>query len=245
VITIDKTTYQAKSFNERVRFLVLHYTERNLEESIALLTGDKVSIHYLVSDTAPEHIFQLVAESERAWHAGNSKWQGRNNINDSSIGIEIVNLGFTYDSAGNVTWHPYPPEQIDVVISLSQNIISRYNIDPTCIVAHSDISPGRKIDPGPLFPWKQLYQKNIGAWYANKDVEFFYPLIDLSNILAIQQKFQKYGYNIELTGVLDEQTKNVIISFQLHFRPNNFSGLVDIETIAILEALLKKYNRVT
>lgn len=242
MIIIDKTTYQAKSFNERIRFLVLHYTERNFKESLAILTGDKVSAHYLVSDTNSEHIFQLVAESKRAWHAGNSQWQSYGNINDSSIGIEIVNLGFSH-LAGNIIYYSYPAEQIDSVIALSQNIISRYNIEPTCVVAHSDISPGRKIDPGPLFPWKTLYQNNIGAWYDDKDVEFFAPIVNLFDIFAIQQKFQKYGYSIVLTSILDEQTKNVVISFQMHFRPNDCSGLLDIETISILEALLKKYHK--
>jgi N-acetylmuramoyl-L-alanine amidase len=241
MILIDKTTYKAGSFNDRIRFLILHYTEVTLEKSLELLLGGEVSSHYLVSDTNPNHIFQLVDESKRAWHAGPSSWQGRTNLNDTSIGIEIVNLGYKKTIDGKIIWYDYEAKQIDSVIELCQNIIASYNIHPTCVVGHSDIALGRKVDPGPLFPWKQLYDNNIGAWYDETAIKTLTAKLELDNIRQIQEKFARYGYPIELTDIIDEQTTNVIKSFQMHFRSQNFSGVLDIETVAILESLLQKY----
>ncbi|XVN42816.1 MAG: N-acetylmuramoyl-L-alanine amidase [Candidatus Rickettsia vulgarisii] len=239
---IDNTTYKAPSFNERVKSLVLHYTERNLETSLKLLLGQNVSVHYLVSDIKPYPIFQLVDESKRAWHAGESCWQGRHNLNDTSIGIEIVNLGYKNNLDGNIQWYPYPEEQIGIVTD-AKIIINNYNIHPTCVIGHSDIIPGRKVDPGPLFSWKTLYDNGIGAWYDDKDLADTKKSVDLSNILSIQENFNKYGYNLIPTGIIDQQTTDVIKSFQMHFRPEDYSGKLDAETVAILEALLKKYNK--
>lgn len=241
MIIIDRTTYRASSFSERVKFLVLHYTERDIEISLKLLLGSEVSSHYLVSDTNPNHIFQLVDESKRAWHAGISSWQGHQKLNDTSIGIEIVHLGYTQNTQGEITWHPYASDQIESVIALCQDIIARYDIDPTGVIGHSDAAPGRKQDPGPLFPWKQLYDNNIGAWYDQDTVNALIPKVDMSNVKLIQEQFSKYGYVLQPTGVIDQQTTNVIVSFQMHFRPKNFSGVLDVETVAILQALLQKY----
>lgn len=241
MIIIDRTTYRAACFNERVKFLVLHYTERDLEISLKLLLGSEVSSHYLVSDTNPNHIFQLVDESKRAWHAGISSWQGHQKLNDTSIGIEIVHLGYTQNTQGEITWHPYASDQIESVIALCQDIIARYDIDPTCVIGHSDAAPGRKQDLGPLFPWKQLYDNNIGAWYDQDTVNALIAKVDMSNVKLIQEQFSKYGYVLQPTGVIDQQTTNVIVSFQMHFRPKNFSGVLDVETVAILQALLQKY----
>lgn len=239
---IDTTNYKAKSFDERVKFLVLHYTERDLETSLELLLGQNVSVHYLVSDVKPYPILQLVDESKRAWHAGESSWQGRKNLNDTSIGIEIVNLGYKNNPDDSIQWYPYPEEQIKIVIELCQKIIKNYNIHPTCVIGHSDITSSRKVDPGPLFPWKTLYENSIGAWYDDKDLDNLRKSVNLSNILSIQENFSKYGYDIIPTGIIDQQTINVIKSFQMHFRPEDYSGKLDVETAAILEALLRKYN---
>ncbi len=241
MIMIDQTTYRANSINERVQHLVLHCTEVDLQTSLKLLLGSEVSAHYLISDINPNHIFQLVDESKRAWHAGISSWQGRNHINDTSIGVEIVNLGYIKDQQETIIWYPYPSDQIESVIALCQNIIARYNIHPTCVVGHSDIAPSRKQDPGPLFPWKQLYDNGVGAWYDQAKANSLSASLDISNIKLIQKNFGKYGYNIKLTGIIDKQTTDIIKSFQTHFRPLNCFGILDIETIAILEALLEKY----
>lgn len=152
--------------NDRVRFLVLHYTATDDAESLRLLTQGNVSAHYLVK-THPDTVegkpvvLQLVPEEQRAWHAGVSDWQGRNSLNDTSIGIEIVNKGFTETMLGR-TWYPYNESQIKLIERLTKDIVERYNIAPTDVVAHSDIAPLRKSDPGPLFPWKRLADQGIG-----------------------------------------------------------------------------------
>lgn len=155
---IDYNSYRSvASFGHRVRFLVLHYTAQNFADSVKSLTGKSVSAHYLVPDPTEAtyqaagfsgvRIFNLVDENERAWHAGSSQWGTRSNINDTSIGIEIVNLAS--GDGGNITFPPFNPQQIEAVTQLAQNILQRYpDISPVNVVAHSDIAPGRKSDPG-------------------------------------------------------------------------------------------------
>ncbi|WP_040256641.1 N-acetylmuramoyl-L-alanine amidase [Rickettsia hoogstraalii] len=243
MIVIDKTSYRAVGFDKRIKFLVLHYTQCDFKQSLDFLTGEKLSSHYLINNENPEHIFQLVEEHDRAWHAGVSYWQGYERINDTSIGIEIVNPAFEINTKNNnIVWLPYAERQINSVISLCKQIIARYDIKPTRVVGHSDIAPGRKQDPGPLFPWKLLYDNDIGAWYDEQIFNELLPQVDITDIKAIQQKFITYGYKLEATGILDSKMKDVIISFQIHFRPSNFSGDLDAETIAILDALILKYK---
>ncbi|MCC7005315.1 MAG: N-acetylmuramoyl-L-alanine amidase [Ottowia sp.] len=246
MIQIDDTTHVSQSYNERVRFLVLHYTALDTEASIRALTApNNVSAHYLVSDKNPQLIYRLVSEDKRAWHAGVSKWQGRENLNDSSIGIEIINLGYTNPNKQDlqkVTWYPFPDEQIDAVIELTKDIVTRYKIDPTCVIGHADIATGRKKDPGPLFPWERLYENGVGAWAdANKVQEKIAAHTVLDDIATIQNKLARYGYQQNVTGQYDEATKGTVCAFQMHFRPSKFDGKWDIETQATLDTLLEKY----
>jgi N-acetylmuramoyl-L-alanine amidase len=244
-LIIDKT-HPSPNYNQRIFSLVLHYTAANLDTSLQILTDPKkqVSAHYLVPDTSIDKerkVFQLVNEQERAWHAGISTWRKRTNINDTSVGIEIVNLGYK-DEAGKRIWYPFSEYQIESVIMLAKGIISRYEIDPTYVIGHSDIAPGRKVDPGPLFPWKKLYDHGIGAWFDEQAVK---KALDCHSnevdIKKLQENLATYGYGIEVTGKLDEKTTTVLQSFQMHFRPSDYSGKADAETFAILENLIKKY----
>ncbi|WP_241518394.1 N-acetylmuramoyl-L-alanine amidase [Bacteroidetes bacterium endosymbiont of Geopemphigus sp.] len=242
--SIDKN-YPAKSFNSRVRFLVMHYTALDFESSLRILTQQGVSAHYLVPQTPLDKknkLFLLVSEHDRAWHAGVSSWQGRSNLNDTSIGIEIVNLGYKDEPQGRL-WFPFTPYQIQMIKKLAKDIIDRYKIHPTAIVGHSDIAPGRKQDPGILFPWKQLYQAGIGAWYDEDRVKELHTQLQNQelNILKLQQDLKKYGYALEESGILDERTEKVIQAFQMHFRPSDHSGVPDTESLAILKNLLEKY----
>ncbi|BET97633.1 N-acetylmuramoyl-L-alanine amidase [Xenorhabdus taiwanensis] len=249
---IDYNSYRStKSFNRRSRFLVMHYTALNFEKSIQALTGELVSAHYLVpTPDDPTYqaagfdkvrIFNLVDELERAWHAGISCWAGREGLNDTSIGIEIVNEAS--DDRGVFTFPPYHPDQITALKELAINILQRYpDIKPTHVVGHSDISWQRKTDPGPSFPWKELYDAGVGAWYdeetKQKYIEQFgYCLPDTTEIL---EKFKRYGYDI--TGAEKEENfQSLIKAFQMHFRQSYYDGVPDIETIAILYALVEKY----
>ncbi|HEN3618738.1 TPA: N-acetylmuramoyl-L-alanine amidase [Yersinia enterocolitica] len=235
--------------NERVRFLVLHYTATDDAESLRLLTQGDVSAHYLVK-THPEIldgkpvVLQLVPESQRAWHAGVSYWQGRNSLNDTSIGIEIVNKGFT-ERMLRREWYPYNESQIELIERLTKDILERYNIDPTNVVAHSDIAPLRKSDPGPLFPWKRLAEQGIGAWPDDATVTKYIDgrnKNDLASVAIIQQALAHYGYQIPQSGELDDETSQVIKAFQMHFRAQDFSGIPDVETEAIALALVEKYR---
>ncbi|HEN3656048.1 TPA: N-acetylmuramoyl-L-alanine amidase [Yersinia enterocolitica] len=235
--------------NERVRFLVLHYTATDDAESLRLLTQGDVSAHYLVK-THPEIldgkpvVLQLVPESQRAWHAGVSYWQGRNSLNDTSIGIEIVNKGFT-ERMLRREWYPYNESQIELIERLTKDILERYNIDPANVVAHSDIAPLRKSDPGPLFPWKRLAEQGIGAWPDDATVTKYIDgrnKNDLASVAIIQQALAHYGYQIPQSGELDDETSQVIKAFQMHFRAQDFSGVPDVETEAIALALVEKYR---
>ncbi|AUX72777.1 N-acetylmuramoyl-L-alanine amidase [Erwinia pyrifoliae] len=241
--------HPSASQNERVRFLVLHYTAADDAESLRLLTQGGVSAHYLVPSAADplmkqRTVYQLVPEDKRAWHAGVSNWNGCSNLNDSAIGIEIVHPGFIDNSSGR-HWYPWDAQQVRLVASLAQDVIQRYAITPDNVVAHSDIAPGRKFDPGPLFPWQQLAEQGIGAWPDSSTVQRY--LAGRSHYAAgsvrkIQTDLASYGYTIPQTGINDEKTRKAIAAFQMHFRPTNFSGVADAETEAIAAALVAKYR---
>ena len=256
--TIDPVTYNSVGQNFRQRFIVLHYTALDDESSIKVLTEQEVSAHFLITTSDKEPIYNLVPEDKRAWHAGESEWKSSKNLNDSSIGIEIVNLGLnevTLTDSDTATARalknqyrqaPYTEEQIKKIAILVKYLSEKYEIAPENILGHSDIAPQRKLDPGPMFPWKELYDKyNIGMWYDEDEKNKIQTEIGAEfstlTVTAYQNEFKKFGYAIQITGVYDKQTANVIKAFQLHFRQENFNGALDIETYSILKALNKKY----
>jgi len=254
-------TFQSESFSTRIRFVVIHYTSIDWENSLKVLTNERyeVSSHYLIpeggDDTYSDQIkiFQLVDEENRAWHAGISKWEERTNINDQSIGIELVNQaecsvrqGSQYDYTNNYIclFSEFDSDQIDQLILLLKDILSRHDeIKPTYIVGHSDISPDRKFDPGPKFPWKKLYENGIGAWYDDQTFEKYKKQFKrkIPDINQIQCALKRYGYGIEITNKMDEQTFFVIRAFQYHFTPNKSDGSISVDTVSALWALLEKY----
>lgn len=240
------THYHANSQNARIRYLVLHYTAVDFSTALHLLTEGTVSAHYLIPETdAPAStVYQLVAESARAWHAGESYWQGSHALNDSSIGIELVNHGFT-EHASHKIWHPFAPTQIATLIELVQDIMTRHVIHPTCVVGHSDIAPTRKMDPGPLFPWKTLFERGIGAWPNEATVNRHISVFERQPVSAawLQQHLHDYGYAVTLTGEWDSATRAAISAFQMHFRPLDYSGIADAQTCAILVSLLERYGK--
>lgn len=242
---VDDTTYNASGYSERVHFIVLHYTAANTEVSIRALTGPNVSSHYLITSSPGDPIFQLLPEEKRAWHAGISEFQGFKGLNDTSIGIEIVNPGYRKVD-GELKFYQYSEQQIQKVVKLLKDIIIRYDIDPTRVVGHSDIAPDRKHDPGPFFPWERLYKEyGIGAWYdadafrVYNDPEYY----KLISTREVQRLFKRYGYPMKITGEWDEYNKKVVRAFQMHFRPSSYTGEMDLETFAILMALIRKYDK--
>ncbi|MGL4251787.1 MAG: N-acetylmuramoyl-L-alanine amidase [Aeromonas sp.] len=244
--------YQSASQDERIAFLILHYTDEDDANSLRLLTEaeHKVSAHYLVpreSRETPLPVYQLVPDSQRAWHAGRSRWQQSAGLNASSLGIEIVNLAYPPEDEARLPhqrhWQPYTPQQIAAVGALSRDLITRYRIPPTQVLAHSDIAPDRKQDPGPHFPWRQLYLTyGVGAWPDENRVAALLasPLPEWDATMW-QQQLARYGYDLPQTGQWDEQSNAVMRAFQLHFRASNVDSEPDRECQAILIALLEKY----
>lgn len=233
-LDIDSSV-QAKSQNSRVQFLVLHYTATGNDASLKILSERNVSAHYLVTDEPRPHVYQLVDESRRAWHAGLGEWYGRTDINSSSIGVEVVNVG----RQGN-DWASYPKRQIHTLTLLLKDIIARHQIKPHNVVGHSDIAPQRKIDPGPLFPWEALAKQGIGRWYdANlvQQYEAQFLALGTPDIAWAQAQLRRLGYTAPLSGALDKETRNVIAAFQMHYRPALYDGYPDPQTLAILKAL--------
>ena len=253
---IDTQTYQAQGKNERIQFIVLHYTVGDNERSSKTLTTGNVSAHYLILNNDDHKIYNLVPDHERAWHAGAGSFAGRTVLNDTSIGIEIVNDGIApqYRDAlknGTLDYHPaehyvaFSEIQIKKVAQLVQDLAKKYHIAPTHIIGHSDMAPSRKIDPGAKFPWERLYKEfGIGAWYDDFDKQFFMNEQDFTaaTIPEIKQAFRDYGYQINDTDAWDKASRNVVYAFQLHFRPQQPTGEIDVETYAILRALNKKYG---
>ncbi len=233
-LDIDRSIV-AKSQNSRVEYLVVHYTSFGNSASLKILSENNVSSHYLITDDPAPRVYQLVDESRRAWHAGVSEWFGRSDMNAGSIGVEIVNRGRDGDK-----WQPYSPAQIEVAATLFLDIIKRHQIKPFNIVGHSDIAPQRKVDPGPLFPWKELALIGIGRWYNEalaKTYEQEFLRNGLPNVRWLQRELNRAGYKAPKTGILDKATTNVVAAFQMHYRPARYDGQPDAETLAILKAL--------
>ena len=233
---IDKT-YTSIGQDSRVQFLILHYTHEDFPTSLKLLTEGQVSSHYLVNNKPPT-IYRLVDENRRAYHAGVSYWKGATQLNASSIGIEIVNRGYDDTPVGRV-WYEYPQEQIDAVIALVRKIVKHHEIKPERILGHSDIAPGRKVDPGPRFPWKQLADAGLIPWpdanmVAIKKAAFEQQLPDVA---WFQQKLNAHGYAVPLNGEFDQRTEEVVSAFQMKYRQARFDGILDAETAALLEVL--------
>ena len=247
---VDSSTYISRGKEERIKFIILHYTALDNVGSIRELTGG-VSAHFLVLDEDDNKIYSLVPLEQRAWHAGASAFRGRTNINDTSVGIEIVNDGIAKEYRGDSNpYHPYDhyvdykPIQIEKTAQIIKYVAEKYNVPARNIIAHSDIAPSRKKDPGAKFPWKELYDKyNIGAWYDETDKQEFMDeeKFKATSIIEIKDELRKYGYEINRLDEWDKESKDVVYAFQLHFNPKNATGEMDLETFAILKALNKKY----
>lgn len=216
--------------------LVLHYTGMETGEAALERLRDpeaKVSSHYLVEEDG--RIFRLVPEERRAWHAGVSYWKGQRNLNDTSIGIEIVNPGHEWG------YRPFPEAQIAAVIALVADIRTRWTIDDDRIVGHSDIAPDRKIDPGELFPWKRLAEAGHGLW-AEAPPAPGAPIGEGEEgaaVFALQAGLTRLGFDLPPSGKFDKDTTTVVSAFQRHWRPERFNGVADGETRARLIALLR------
>ena len=217
--------------------LVLHYTGmRDFDAAVQLLCspGSDVSAHYVVRDDG--HIIQLVSESRRAWHAGAASWSGETDINSCSIGIEIANPGHDFG------YPEFPKRQIAAVTALCRSIFTRYRIPPHRVLAHSDIAPSRKQDPGEKFPWRVLHNSGIGLWVRPAPLTQAGPVFVLGEsnpiVAEMQTLLSQFGYTVKLTGLLDAGTRDAIAAFQRHFRPARVDGVLDMSTLQTLKAVI-------
>jgi len=212
--------------------LVLHYTGMRSEEGARDWLCDprsQVSSHYVVFEDG--RVFQLVDESRRAWHAGRSFWRGVTDLNSRSIGIEIANPGHEFG------YRPFPDRQIEAVIGLCRSIFSRHFIPPHQVVAHSDIAPDRKEDPGELFPWEWCAAFGIGLWVPPASLDHGTICArgsEGSKVLEIQKIFCAIGFDAPLSGTFDERTETIVRAFQRHWRPARIDGRVDASTLGTL-----------
>ncbi len=214
--------------------IVLHYTGMaDGASAIAWLCdpASQVSCHYVVEEDGTA--LQLVAECERAWHAGRSSWHGLTDMNSASIGIEIVNGGHDFGLP------PFPEEQVEAVAALLGDIVRRRAIPPERLLAHSDIAPGRKRDPGERFPWSRLAAEGLGHWIAEQTCGG--ASLELGDegpkVEELQRNLRAYGYALLPTGTFDEATRVVVSSFQRHFRQSRVDGVADAATRATLAEL--------
>ena len=216
--------------------LVLHYTGMvDGPSALARLCdpGAKVSSHYLVEEDG--RVFRLVAEARRAWHAGVSSWRGEREVNGASLGVEIVNPGHEHG------YRPFPEAQVQAVISLVADVRGRWNIPDRNLVAHSDVAPMRKSDPGELFPWRRLAEAGHGLWAEPNPA----PGPELREgdaglgVFALQAALARLGYDTPPSGAFDAATTAVVTAFQRHWRPERVDGVADGETRARLMGVLR------
>ncbi|MBS7662816.1 N-acetylmuramoyl-L-alanine amidase [Pseudomonas lalucatii] len=228
------TRYSAVGQNSRVQYIILHYTSADLARSLRLLTEGEVSSHYLIGD-APPTIYRLVDENRRAWHVGDSQWRGRTWLNASTIGIELVNQGY-YEGPNGRYWQPFAPAQIEALIVLLQDLMRRHDLAPGSILGHSDVAPQRKVDPGPLFPWRRLAEAGLVPWPDAQAVARQQALFaaSLPSVAWFQAQLALQGYDVPRHGELDEATRNVLAAFQMKYRPARYDGEADAETAALL-----------
>jgi N-acetylmuramoyl-L-alanine amidase len=234
------------NFGERANgrapdMIILHYTGMpTAEGALDWLTRveSQVSAHYFIHEDG--RIVQLVPEAARAWHAGKSCWNGEVDINSASIGIEIANAG-----------HPgglpeFPAVQIDAVVRLCRDIAARHSISPERVLAHSDVAPIRKVDPGERFPWADLASSGVGHWVEPSGLgggRFFQRGDQGPPVEALQAMLGLYGYDIPVSSEFCDRTHGVVEAFQRHFRPGQVDGIADASTIETLHRLLSALHK--
>jgi N-acetylmuramoyl-L-alanine amidase len=218
VIDTPSPNHEPRPDGVTIDMLVLHYTgmktARDALERLTDPNGDsRVSAHYLIDEAGVVH--RLVPEDRRAWHAGIAYWRGWRDINDRSIGIELVNPGHEFG------YTPFPDGQMTALIDLAPGIMSRHAIPARNVVGHSDIAPDRKTDPGELFDWRQLASAGVGLW--PEPVE--------TDSVTAPGLLRRYGY--------DPDAATAMSAFQRRFRPARIDGVADSETASLLGGLMR------
>ncbi len=239
--TLPHTWREATTYNERppgakIDMLILHYTGMvTAEASVDRLCDPDIAVScpYLVD--LEGNIVHMVEEQWRAYHAGVSLWRGVEDNNGRCLGIEIQNKGHEWG------YHLFPDAQMDAVETLCLDMLSRHDIPKRNVVGHSDIAPGRKLDPGEFFDWERLAKAGIGLWVAPAPLEpgqYLQQGDKGEPVEALQTMFALYGYGIEPTGAFDQRTHDVVFAFQQHWRQAKCDGVADVSTIKTLRNLI-------
>lgn len=238
---LPSPNHGARAHDLKPDMLILHYTGMPTEEGALdwlCSAQSEVSCHYFVHEDG--RVVQMVPENRRAWHAGKSFWAGESDINSRSIGIEIANAG-----------HPaglpdYPHRQIAAVVELCRDCVERWEIAPERVLAHSDVAPVRKVDPGEKFPWAHLHAEGVGHYVEPVPVSggrFFQQGDGGRPVEALQSMLALYGYDVDISGEFCAKTKGVVEAFQRHFRQAQVDGIADSSTIETLNQLLRGLPR--
>ena len=215
--------------------LVLHYTGmRSAAEALDRLcdAASQVSAHYLIEEDGT--VWRLVNEESRAWHAGVSWWKGATDLNDRSLGIELVNPGH------EVGYRPFPSPQIDALVALCRDIAARHAIPANRILGHSDIAPMRKQDPGELFDWRRLAARGVGLWPAAASDDP--PAAGEAGPLLAAIGYDVAGRSAGRSADPAEALTAAIAAFQRRFRPSRIDGLADDETRALIAAVARLFG---
>jgi N-acetylmuramoyl-L-alanine amidase len=233
---LPSPNHEARLGVVRPDILLLHYTGmKSTQAALERLCdpGPRVSSHYLVFEGG--RILQLVPEARRAYHAGAGSWEGTDDVNSRSIGIEIGNQGHDFGCP------QFPDAQVAAVIALCRDILARSSIAARRVLAHSDTAPDRKRDPGEAFPWRRLAEAGVGLWVEPE------PITDGAALRAgdrgekvanLQRALADYGYGVAVNGSYDTMTEHVVTAFQRHFRPARVDGIADVSTVRTLEKLI-------
>jgi N-acetylmuramoyl-L-alanine amidase len=236
-------TYRSDGHRSRVRAVVIHYTVADFDATMRIMKRGDATYHYVVSANPPT-IYRIVDESRASFHAGRSSWRGYTNLNESSIGISLINRGSGGDEVplDPNGWEEYSPAQLDLAIELVKDVVNRHLIRPEFVVGHSDIAPQRKVDPGPRFPWKRLADAGLIPWPDPAEVARRLPAFhaSLPDVLWFQDRLAAHGFAVPLSGILEGETQRVIAAFQMKYRPSRYDGLPDAETAAMLDVLTSK-----
>jgi N-acetylmuramoyl-L-alanine amidase len=222
VIEHFSPNHDARPPGQAVDILLLHYTGmRSTEAALDRLCDRvaKVSAHYLIDEDGATYM--LVPESRRAWHAGVAGWAGARDINARSVGIELVNPGHEWG------YRPFPPAQMEALADLARGVLARHPIPPRRVLAHADVAPARKQDPGELFDWAWLAGRGIGIWPGEQPALRRQP----ADTAPLMHSLRNYGYE-------DGSPIEAITAYQRHFRPSLVDGQADAEGLAIAAALL-------
>jgi len=218
-----------------IDMLILHYTGmRSARAAIDLLRdpASQVSSHYVVDEDGA--VTRLVPEARRAWHAGVSYWRGHTGLNGRSIGIEIVNPGHEWG------YRDFPVLQLAAVCDLCLSILERHPIPARNIVAHSDVAPDRKQDPGERFDWRALAENGVGLWPEDApDLGTGGIIRDAAALRSVRAALAEIGYQVAAEGALDPALSSVLRAFQRHWRPEAVTGQADDGTLVRLLAVLR------